>query len=527
MASSNKRFGLWQMRANRDKRDPHWDMFLSWFWIWLRLSTACRICLHIGKVERRGGVDGACRQQEWFFVLVDYCLISPYSSELGLVSYSVEIGVGLGVLPCSYAQSSLGNGRLMVRVWALWPDGLCLISPYSSELGLVSYSVEIGVGLGVLPCSYAQSSLGNGRLMVRVWALWPDGLWYVHNNEVERAYGLFVRMPERDLFSWTLMITCCTRNGELERARGLFNLLPDKRDAAWYTKNREMCFGLRFFAEMLARNVVLWNLMLDGFVQIAQAGDLFEQTPSRNVVAWNAMLAGYVQDHQIDKAVKIFRDMPETDSVSWTTMINGYVRVGKLDEARELLNWMPYKNIAAQTAMISGCAHNGRMDEASQIFNQIAIRDGVCWNTMKNANKDSWNTMITGYAQVGEMDKALQIFEEMGDKNIVPWNSLITGYVQNGLYLDALKSIVILGQERKRPDQSTFSCGLSAYANLADLQVGRQLHHLVVKTGYLNDLFVSSALITMYAKCGTVVSAKLAFKDINHGDIIPRYLGML
>jgi pentatricopeptide repeat protein len=118
------------------------------------------------------------------------------------------------------------------------------------------------------------------------------------------------------------------------------------------------------------------------------------------------------------------------------------------------------------------------------------------------------------------MDKALQIFEEMGEKNIVSWNSLITGYVQNGLYLDALKSIVIMGQEGKRPDQSTFSCGLSACANLAALQVGKQLHHLVVKSGYVDDLFVSNALITMYAKCGKVVTANLVFEDINHGDIV-------
>ncbi|PQQ05168.1 pentatricopeptide repeat-containing protein [Prunus yedoensis var. nudiflora] len=89
--------------------------------------------------------------------------------------------------------------------------------------------------------------------------------------------------------------------------------------------------------------------------------------------------------------------------------------------------------------------------------------------------------MITGYAQVGQIDKALKIFEEMGERSIVSWNSLITGFVQNGLYLDALKSIVMMGQEGKRPDESTFACGLSACANLAALHVGKQLHQLVVK----------------------------------------------
>ncbi|KAM1059677.1 hypothetical protein EV2_025131 [Malus domestica] len=252
------------------------------------------------------------------------------------------------------------------------------------------------------------------------------------------------------------------------------------------------------------------------------------------------MLGAYVRDHQIDKAVKLFKDMPERDSVSWTTMINGYVRIGKLDEARQLLNQMPYKNIAAQTAMMSGYVQNGRMDEASEIFNPISIRDAVCWNTMiagyaqcgkmvealslfrKMINKDivSWNTMITGYSQTGQMDKAHEIFESMDERSVVSWNSLITGYVQNGLYLDALRSIVKMGQEGKRPDESTFACGLSACANLAALQVGKKLHHLVVKCGYVNDLFVSNSLITMYAKSGKVVDAKLVFEDIKCGDIV-------
>ncbi|PRQ52290.1 putative pentatricopeptide [Rosa chinensis] len=79
---------------------------------------------------------------------------------------------------------------------------------------------------------------------------------YVHNNEVERAYGLFVRMPERDLFSWTLMITCCTRNGELERARGLFNLLPDKRDAACWNAMSAGYAKKGRSDEMRAKNLV-------------------------------------------------------------------------------------------------------------------------------------------------------------------------------------------------------------------------------------------------------------------------------
>ncbi|KAF2301375.1 hypothetical protein GH714_023383 [Hevea brasiliensis] len=373
---------------------------------------------------------------------------------------------------------------------------------------------------------------------------------YLHNDKIDEAYELFVEMPERDLFSWTLMITCYTRNGELEKAQELLDSLPcnfKKEAACWnamiagyakegrydeakrlfdempiknlvswnsmlkgYTQNGEMRLALQFFNEMHERNVVSWNLMVDGFVElgdldfaweyfkripepnvvswvtmlsgfakngkILEAGKLFDQMPTRNVVSWNAMISAYVQNCQIDEAGKLFDKMPERDSVSWTAMINGLVRVGKLDEARKILNKMPYKNIAAQTAMISGYTHCRRMDEAVHLFKKMVVKDIV-----------SWNIMITAYAQMGQMDRALKIFEEMGERNLVSWNSLISGFMLNGLYLSALRW---------------------------------QLHHLVVKSGYLNDLLICNALITMYSKCGRISEAEHVFNGIDHADIV-------
>ncbi|KAM4112292.1 hypothetical protein ACJW30_05G130100 [Castanea mollissima] len=404
---------------------------------------------------------------------------------------------------------------------------------------------------------------------------------YLRNGELEKARKLFDLLPDkRDSVCWNAMISGYAKKGRFDDAMKLFDKMPVKDLVSWnsmlagYTQNGEMRLGLQFFEEMDERNVVSWNMMVDGFVEVGdldsawhffkkipnpnvvswvtmlsgfarngeidKARTLFDQMPSRNVVSWNAMIAAYVQKCQIDEAKRLFMEMPERDSVSWTTMINGFVRVGKIDEAREYLNRMPYKNTVAQTAMISGYVQSKRMDEASQLFCQIATHDVVCWNTMisgyaqcgrmddahcifrQMVNRDmvSWNTMIVGYAQVGQMDKAIKIFEEMGQRNTVSWNSLITGFLQNGLYLDALKSFMLMGQEGKKPDQSTFACGLSACANLAALQVGKQIHHLVVKSGYVNDLYVSNALIIMYAKCGRVFDAELVFKDINNVDVV-------
>ncbi|WRX08231.1 Pentatricopeptide repeat - like 10 [Theobroma cacao] len=325
-------------------------------------------------------------------------------------------------------------------------------------------------------------------------------------------------MEIRDVVSWNLMVDGFAEVGDL--------------DSAW-----------EFFGKIPNPNVVSWVTMLCAFGRrgkLLEARRLFDQMPSKNIASWNAMIGAYVKDFQIEEAARLFREMPKRDSVSWTMMIDGYVHVGQLDNARELLNQMPYKSIVAQTAMLSGYIKNKRMGEACLVFNDIAARDTICWNTMiagyvqmgrmdkalslfKDMEKKdlvTWNTMIIGYAQIGEMDKAVKIFEEMKVRNVVSWNSLITGFLQNGLSLDALNSFKLMAHEGTIPDHSTFACGLSACANLAALQVGKQMHNMVLKTGYVNNSFVGNALITMYAKCGRIFYAQLIFNDLHEVDVV-------
>lgn len=404
---------------------------------------------------------------------------------------------------------------------------------------------------------------------------------YTRNGDLEKARELLNSLPcTGNPECWNAVISGFVKRGRNKDARVLFDKMPVKNIVSWnsmlsgYTKNGEMHLAVKFFEEMVEKDVFSWNLMLDGLVKIGdmdsawqffrkipnpnvvswvtmlcgfarsgkivEARELFDTMPSKNIVSWNAMIAVYVQENHIDEANRLFLQMPDRTSVSWTTMINGYVRVGKLNEANELLNQMPYKNIAAQTAMISGYIQNKNINKAAQIFNDMGTKDVFCWNTMiagyaqcgrmdealclfkKIPKKDifSCNAMIHGYAETGQVGKALIIFKEMGEKNIVSWNSLISGLTQNGLYLDSLRCFMLMRQEGMRPDQSTFSCGLSACANLAALRVGKQIHHLILKSGFVHDLYVANALITMYSKCGEISSAEIIFKDTNRSHVV-------
>ncbi|CAN1145045.1 Pentatricopeptide repeat-containing protein At4g02750 [Linum perenne] len=406
---------------------------------------------------------------------------------------------------------------------------------------------------------------------------------YTRNGELERARKVFNLLgsdDKKDPACWNALIAGYAKKRRFDEAKRLLDEMPVKNLVSWnsmlagYTKNGEMELGMQFFEQMEVRDAVSYNLMVDGYVEVgeldsawklfreirepnvvswvtmisgfarsgkvSEARRLFEQIPCRNVFFCNAMLSAYTQNRYLEEAEKLFRDMTERDSVSWTIMIGGYGNVGKLIEARELLKKMPFRYIQAQTAMINAYVQNNEMDKASEIFSSLRNPDVVCWNTMisgyaqhqrmdeafhlfqKMVNKDlvTWNTMIRGYAQAGLMDRALGIFEEMRNRNLVSWNSLISGYTQNDMHLEALKSFSLMVRHGWKQDQSTFASALSSCASIAALQLGRQLHQLVMKSGFTADLFVSNGLITTYSKCGRILEAELVFKGISSPDLV-------
>ncbi|KAH9291934.1 hypothetical protein KI387_042880, partial [Taxus chinensis] len=239
------------------------------------------------------------------------------------------------------------------------------------------------------------------------------------------------------------------------------------------------------------------------------ARHVFDRMPQRNVVSWNALLSGYARNGGVGETFKVFQQMPERNVVSWTTMIAGYGQNGFLQEASELFDKMPEKNVVSWTCMISVYAQNGYVDEAQQLFDRMPDRNSV-----------TWVAMITGYAQIGEVEEALKLFEKMPVQNVVSWNAVISGCAQNGYSQKALKLFRQMQVQGVKPNSTTFSCVLSACAELAALEQGMEIHEDIVKSGLESDFFVGNALVDMYAKCGSIRVARYLFDKMISRDVI-------
>nr|DAD48547.1 TPA_asm: hypothetical protein HUJ06_018484 [Nelumbo nucifera] len=124
------------------------------------------------------------------------------------------------------------------------------------------------------------------------------------------------------------------------------------------------------------------------------------------------------------------------------------------------------------------------------------------------------NHLLNMYAKCGELGYALNLFDTMPQRNLVSWTALISGFSQNGRFLEALRTFVLMRGAGEKPTQFAFSSVIQSSASLGLIEFGKQLHSLSVKSGFCNELYVGSNLADMYSKCGVLADACRVFDEM-------------
>ncbi|KAL6175668.1 hypothetical protein ACLB2K_052307 [Fragaria x ananassa] len=372
---------------------------------------------------------------------------------------------------------------------------------------------------------------------------------YLANGRFDDAKDLFDKMPERDLVSWNVMLSGFVRNKDLGGARALFERMKERDVVSWnailsgYAQNGYVDEARKVFEMMPCRNEISWNGLLAAYVQngkVESARRLFESKADWQAVSWNCLMGGFVKQKRLVEARQLFNRMPGRDEVSWNTMITGYAQNGGMSEARRLFEESPVRDVFAWTAMLSGYVQNGMLDEARRIFDEMPDKNLVSWNAMIAGyvqckrmdmamklfeampckNVSSWNTILTGYAQSSNIDGARKVFDSMPRRDSISWAAIIAGHAQNGFSEEALRLFVKMKRDGERLTRSSFSCALSTCAEVAALELGKQLHARLAKAGFESGCYVGNALLGMYCKCGCIEEAYDVFQAISEKDVV-------
>ncbi|KAK9076587.1 hypothetical protein SSX86_004921 [Deinandra increscens subsp. villosa] len=224
----------------------------------------------------------------------------------------------------------------------------------------------------------------------------------------------------------------------------------------------------------------------------------------------NALIHMYAVCGRIKDAQKVFDLSFEADIVTWNSMIDGYVKNGMVGAARQLFDEMPERDVFSWNSMIAGYGWIGEMVAAQELFDRMPCRDIV-----------SWNCLVDGYAKMGDGVLARKFFEWMPCRNVVSWNTLLGLYVRSKNYEECLALFDDMLEQVVKPNEATVMSVLTACAHLGRLDKGEWVHSYIKSNkNIVIDVLLSTALLTMYAKCGAMDMAKQVFDEMPERTIV-------
>ncbi|XP_024963012.1 pentatricopeptide repeat-containing protein At3g49740 [Cynara cardunculus var. scolymus] len=136
-----------------------------------------------------------------------------------------------------------------------------------------------------------------------------------------------------------------------------------------------------------------------------------------------------------------------------------------------------------------------------RVFDEIKIPDVY-----------SWTTLLSACTNLGEVEYACHLLDQIPQRNEAVWNAVITGCADNehsNIALDMFQRMHLLGI---RHDNYSFASVLSLCSSEL-INFGREVHSLVIKTGFLVRSSVKNALITMYFNFGSANQAYDVFEE--------------
>ncbi|KAL5229160.1 hypothetical protein ABZP36_017425 [Zizania latifolia] len=237
-----------------------------------------------------------------------------------------------------------------------------------------------------------------------------------------------------------------------------------------------------------------------------------------NVYVSTSLLNMYCKLGTVSDARRAFDEMPMRNAFSWSTIMAGYAAEKCYEEAFDLFRLMleecpSEKSEFVATAVLSAVSVPSGLLMGVQMHGMI-VKDGLLDFVSVE------NSLVTMYAKAGCMAAAMHVFESSRERNSITWSAMITGYSQNGGAYSAVNMFSQMHAAGFVPTEFTFVGVLNACSDLGALAVGKQAHGLMAKLGLEVQIYVKSALVDMYAKCGCIDDAKEGFDQLYEGDIV-------
>ncbi|KAJ9707615.1 hypothetical protein PVL29_002587 [Vitis rotundifolia] len=252
-----------------------------------------------------------------------------------------------------------------------------------------------------------------------------------------------------------------------------------------------------------------------------------------NCFSYNTLIRALSESNDPCDALLVFIEMVEDCSVepncfTFPSVFKACGRAERLREGRQVHGLAVKFGLDSDEFVVSNVVRMylscGVTEDAHRLFYRRVFVDGCDGIRDKKRRVDGdvvlWNVMIDGYVRIGELEVARKLFDEMPQRSVVSWNVMITGYAQSGHFKEGVEVFREMQMAEVPPNYVTLVSVLPAMSRLGALELGKWVHLYAVRNNIGVDDVLGSALIDMYAKCGSIEKALQVFEGLPKRKVV-------
>ncbi|KAK2985441.1 hypothetical protein RJ640_006737 [Escallonia rubra] len=321
---------------------------------------------------------------------------------------------------------------------------------------------------------------------------------YAKCQKMEAAEEVFNALDEKNGVLLNAMLGGYAQNGY---AFQVVNLFMATRDCGFFQPDEYTCTSV--LSACAGLKSIEMGRQLHSFI--------IKKKFQSNLFAANALVDMYAKSGSLYDARQQFELIRNRDNVSWNAIIVGYVQEEEEEEAFYMFKRMRLEGISPDevslASILSACANIQSLDKGKQLHS-ILVKYGL------ERSLYTGSSLVDMYAKCGTTWAAGEVFSCMNELSVASTNALIAGYAQT----NTEKAVCIFKymlSEGMNPSEVTFASLLDACRGPSTLDLGRQIHCLLLKVGLsYHGEFLAVSLLGMYINSQEKEGANVLFSEL-------------
>ncbi|KAI0502453.1 hypothetical protein KFK09_017403 [Dendrobium nobile] len=322
------------------------------------------------------------------------------------------------------------------------------------------------------------------------------------------AREVFDQIPMKSVVAWNSMIYGYCLQGDRNSCLELFS--------------RMKCEGIRPTSSTISSLLIACSRTSDVWHGKYIHGYVIRNQIEVDIFVATSLIDFYFKCGKVRCSEFIFQKTLKNNVVLWNVMISGYVTLGYYFEALDVFHDMKLYDVKPDaitfTSCLSACAQLTALQQGREIHEQI------CSNNFES-NEIVMCALVELYAKCGTLREARAVFDKLSIRDTVSWTSMIVAYGSNGQAIEALELFREMQRVKVRPDRVTFLALMSACSHGGMVDKGIYYFYLMTSEYHIKPgLEHYSCLIDLLGRLGRLHEA---YKFIQSLPVLKEDVGLL